>query len=86
MYIALILKSALKVSNRVVFLRTQCFGKVSAALSVYSIFEKHTMLDYLLLKQNLMSSNKNYLSKFQNFMPFLPLKGKSMELKHPLTQ
>ena len=35
----------LKVSNRVIFFCTQCFDKVLAALSTYSLSEKHTMLD-----------------------------------------
>ena len=33
------------VSGRVIFFCTQCFGKVPAALTTYSISEKHTILD-----------------------------------------
>ena len=33
-----------KVSDRVISFCTQCFGKVPAALSTYSISEKHTMV------------------------------------------
>ena len=33
-----------KVSDRVISFCTQCFGKVLAALSTYSISEKHTMV------------------------------------------
>jgi len=34
-----------KVSDRVIFFCTQCFGKVPAALTTYAISEKHTILD-----------------------------------------
>ena len=34
-----------KVSDRVVFFCTQCYGKVPAALTTYSISEKHTIFD-----------------------------------------